>query len=109
MRKLDGQRLGLEEYIEDALKNLQRWEAERLQAVKTVLLQLHGTLSNIARALEAPIERSASHIAVYLPDSTRLGPFCAHLNDTEQGHSSHNHRYMKAWLMTNRTYCLASI
>jgi hypothetical protein len=83
VRKLDRQRLGLEEYIEDALKNLQRWEAERLQAVKTVLLQFHGTLSNLPRALEAPIERSASHIAAYLPDSDlsalieryRTGPF----------------------------------
>ena len=69
MRKLDRQRLGLEEHIEDALKNLQRWEADRLQSVKTVLLQLYGTLSNISRALEAPIKRSASHIAAYLPGS----------------------------------------
>ena len=67
VRKLDRQRLGLEERIEDVLKKLQRWEAERLQAVKTVLLQFHGTLSNLPRALEAPIERSASHIAAYLP------------------------------------------
>jgi len=101
VRKLDRQRLGLEEHIEDALKNLQRWEADRLQSVKTVLLQLYGTLSNISRALEAPIKRSASHIAAI---STRLRPFCADLNDTELGHSCHNHRYMKAWLMTNRTY-----
>jgi len=83
VRKLDRQRLGLEERIEDVLKKLQRWEAERLQAVKTVLLQFHGTLSNLPRALEAPIERSASHIAAYLPDSDlsalieryRTGPF----------------------------------
>lgn len=83
VRKLDRQRLGLEERIEDTLRVLQRWEAERLQAVKTVLLQFHGTLSNLPRALEAPLERSASHIAAYLPDSDlsalieryRTGPF----------------------------------
>jgi hypothetical protein len=83
VRKLDRQRLGLEERIEDALKVLQRWETERLHAVKTVLLQFHGTLSNLPRALEAPLERSASHIAAYLPDSDlsalieryRTGPF----------------------------------
>jgi hypothetical protein len=83
VRKLDRQRLGLEERIEDALKALQRWETERLHAVKTVLLQFHGTLSNLPRALEAPLERSASHIAAYLPDSDlsalieryRTGPF----------------------------------
>jgi hypothetical protein len=34
-RKLDRQRLGLEERIEETLKMLQRWEIERLRAVKT--------------------------------------------------------------------------
>jgi hypothetical protein len=83
VRRLDRQRLGLEERIEDVLKVLQRWETERLQAVKTVLLQFHGTLSNLPRSLEPPLERSASHIAAYLPDSDlsalieryRTGPF----------------------------------
>ena len=86
VRKLDRQRLGLEERIEDTLRLLQRWETERLRAVKTVLLQFHGTLSNLPRALEAPLERSASHIAAYLPDSDlsalieryRTGPFRPH-------------------------------
>ena len=35
VRKLDRQRLGLEDEIERTLKNLQRWEADRLRAVKT--------------------------------------------------------------------------
>lgn len=35
VRKLDRQRLGLEERIEDTLKNLQKWELDRLRAVKT--------------------------------------------------------------------------
>jgi len=35
VRKLDRQRLGLEERLEDTLKTLQRWEMERLSAVKT--------------------------------------------------------------------------
>jgi hypothetical protein len=34
-RRLDRQRLGLEERIEDMLKALQKWETERLRAVKT--------------------------------------------------------------------------
>ena len=83
VRKLDRQRLGLEERVEDTLKLLQRWEMERLYAVKAVLLQFHGTLANLPRGLEAPLERSASHIAAYLPDSDlsalieryRTGPF----------------------------------
>lgn len=35
IRKLDRQRLGLEERIEDMLKTLQKWELDRLRAVKT--------------------------------------------------------------------------
>lgn len=35
VRKLDRQRLGLEERIEETLKTLQKWEMERLAAVKT--------------------------------------------------------------------------
>ncbi len=35
IRKLDRQRLGLEERIEDTLKTLQKWELDRLRAVKT--------------------------------------------------------------------------
>lgn len=35
VRQLDRQRLGLEERIEDNLKTLQKWELDRLRAVKT--------------------------------------------------------------------------
>ena len=35
VRKLDRQRLGLEERIEETLKTLQKWELDRLRAVKT--------------------------------------------------------------------------
>lgn len=35
VRKLDRQRLGLEERIEDTLKTLQKWELDRLRAVKS--------------------------------------------------------------------------
>ncbi|KAJ7801733.1 hypothetical protein B0H13DRAFT_2259794 [Mycena leptocephala] len=82
-RKLDRQRLGLEERIEETLKMLQRWEIERLRAVKTVLLQYHGTVSNLPKSIEPSIERSGTLIAAYLPESDlnalieryRTGPF----------------------------------
>ena len=83
VRKLDRQRLALEERIEDALKTLQTWEAERLRAVKTVLLQFQGTLANLPRALEPALERSRARIAAFLPEADllalieryRTGPF----------------------------------
>jgi hypothetical protein len=101
IRKLDRQRLGLEERLEDTLKTLQRWEIERLRAVKTgpfiqfsirrtvpkvhsvVLLQYQGTLANLPKSLEPSIERSATLVAAYQPESDltalieryRTGPF----------------------------------
>ncbi|TFK32789.1 hypothetical protein BDQ12DRAFT_474872 [Crucibulum laeve] len=83
VRKLDRQRLGLEERIEETLKTLQRWEIERLRAVKTVLLQYQGTLANLPKSLEPSMERSSTVIAAYQPESDlialieryRTGPF----------------------------------
>ncbi|KAJ3551510.1 hypothetical protein NP233_g13067 [Leucocoprinus birnbaumii] len=83
VRKLDRQRLGLEEKIEETLKLLQRWESERLRAVKTVLLQFQGTLANLPKAVDPSIERQATLIAAYQPESDltalveryRTGPF----------------------------------
>ncbi|KAG1746630.1 uncharacterized protein EDB91DRAFT_1118048 [Suillus paluster] len=83
VRKLDRQRLGLEERIEETLKTLQRGEMERLRAVKTVLLQYQGTLATIPKAFEPSIERSATLVASYQPDADltalmeryRTGPF----------------------------------
>ncbi|KAF8845130.1 hypothetical protein BDN67DRAFT_962064 [Paxillus ammoniavirescens] len=83
VRKLDRQRLGLEERIDEVLKTLQRWEMERLAAVKTVLLQYQGTLANLPKAYEPTLERSATFVATYQPDSDltalmeryRTGPF----------------------------------
>ncbi|KAI6041923.1 hypothetical protein EDC04DRAFT_2665238 [Pisolithus marmoratus] len=83
VRKLDRQRLGLEERIEEVLKLLQRGEAERLRAVKTVLHQYQGTLANLPKAFEPTLERSATFITTYQPESDltalieryRTGPF----------------------------------
>ncbi|KAG5649730.1 hypothetical protein H0H81_002332 [Sphagnurus paluster] len=83
VRKLDRQRLGLEERLEEILKVLQRWETERLRAVKTVLLQYQGTLANLPKTLEPSIERQAVLVASYLPENDltalieryRTGPF----------------------------------
>lgn len=83
MRRLDRHRLHLEERVEETLKLLQRFEADRLRAVKTVLLQYQGTLANLPKSLEPSIETSATLISAYQPDSDlialieryRTGPF----------------------------------
>jgi len=83
IRRLDRQRLSVEERIEETLKALQKWESERLKAVKTVLLQYQGTLANIPTALKAIDDRSSTLVASYQPDNDlkalieryRTGPF----------------------------------
>lgn len=47
VRRLDRHRLGLEERIEETLKLLQRWESERLRAVKTGMSTFHDQIWNI--------------------------------------------------------------
>lgn len=83
IRKLDRQRLGLEERIEDILKKLQTWESDRLKAVKTALLQYQGTLGNLSTTFQPSLDRSSTLISAYLPESDlkalieryRTGPF----------------------------------
>ncbi|KIY65071.1 hypothetical protein CYLTODRAFT_379951 [Cylindrobasidium torrendii FP15055 ss-10] len=83
IRKLDRQRLSLEERLEETLKTLQRWELERLRAIKTVLLQYQGIIANLPKSLEPSTERSSTIISAYQPESDvialieryRTGPF----------------------------------
>ncbi|KAI0352312.1 hypothetical protein OH77DRAFT_1428605 [Trametes cingulata] len=83
VRKLDRQRLGLEERIEDALKTLQKWELDRLRAVKTVLTQYYNTLAKVSKSYAASNERVETLIASYQPEQDikvliercRTGPF----------------------------------
>ncbi|KAI0664187.1 hypothetical protein C8Q70DRAFT_1049696 [Cubamyces menziesii] len=83
VRKLDRQRLGLEERIEEALKTLQKWELDRLRAVKTVLTQYYNCLSKVSKAYSGNNERVETLIASYQPEQDikvliercRTGPF----------------------------------
>jgi hypothetical protein len=104
VRQLDRQRLALEDRIEESLKLLQRWELERLRAVKDgknvltsyevkkcssfrfhfpVLLKYHASLANLSSSIQPSIERASTLIASYQPDSDlnalieryRTGPF----------------------------------
>ncbi|KAH9851942.1 hypothetical protein C2E23DRAFT_214849 [Lenzites betulinus] len=83
VRKLDRQRLGLEERIEDTLKTLQKWELDRLRAVKTVLTQYYNTLAKVSKSATESSERVETLIASYQPEQDikvliercRTGPF----------------------------------
>ncbi|CAE6441078.1 unnamed protein product [Rhizoctonia solani] len=94
VRALDKQRLGLEEKVEEALKVLNRWEIERLRAVKTVLQQYQAALANLPTALSTSITRSKPLIDAFTPEAdatalierARTGPFrpTAHLFENRQ-------------------------
>ncbi|TCD61771.1 hypothetical protein EIP91_007949 [Steccherinum ochraceum] len=83
IRRLDRQRLGLEERIEDVLKTLQKWELDRLRAVKTVINQYHTCVEGYPKAIAPSFERSATLVASYQPEADlralieqyRTGPF----------------------------------
>jgi len=83
VRKLDRQRLGLEERVEETLKSLQKWELDRLRAVKTVLRQYQTAVAKLAKAYEPSLERSNVLIDSYTPEAdlkvfierNRVGPF----------------------------------
>lgn len=76
VRQLDRRRLGLEERIEETLKTLQKWEIDRLRAVKTVLQQYQSALGPAAA-------RSAELVGHFRPENdltalierARTGPF----------------------------------
>ncbi|KAF8311350.1 hypothetical protein DL93DRAFT_2149666 [Clavulina sp. PMI_390] len=83
VRKLDRQRLSLEDRIETALKQWHRWELDRLRAVKTVLLQYQGTISNFPKSIAASLENSSTLLTAFQPELDliiaieryRTGPF----------------------------------
>lgn len=83
VRQLDRRRLGLEERIEETLKTLQKWETDRLRAVKTVLQQYQSALAVLHPVLKDSIERSTELVGHFKPENdltalierSRTGPF----------------------------------
>nr|VWO94596.1 Ribonuclease 3 (EC (Ribonuclease III) (RNase III) [Ganoderma boninense] len=83
VRKLDRQRLGLEERMEETLKTLQKWELDRLRAVKTVLTQYHAAVVKLSGNYKASSETVETLVAAYQPEQDikvlieryRTGPF----------------------------------
>ncbi len=55
-RKLDDMRCDLEETILAHLKFLERCELDRLKAIKTVVLDFSGTISNVIPSLQATVD-----------------------------------------------------
>lgn len=56
VRKLDGLRCSLEEAIQDHLKFMERCELDRLKAVKSVILDFSGAVSNVIPSLQSTVD-----------------------------------------------------
>lgn len=57
VRKLDELRCELEEAIFDHLRFLERCELDRLKAIKTVILDFSGTISNVIPSMQATVDK----------------------------------------------------
>lgn len=57
VRKLDELRCELEEAIFDHLRFLERCELDRLKAIKTVILDFSGTISNVIPSLQSTVDK----------------------------------------------------
>jgi hypothetical protein len=57
VRKLDHLRCQLEEAIIEHLKYLERCELDRLKAIKTIILDFSGTISNVIPSLQSTVDK----------------------------------------------------
>ncbi|KAL7412368.1 hypothetical protein BDY24DRAFT_392691 [Mrakia frigida] len=69
VRKLDGTRTRMEEVIEEGLKTLQKWEGDRLRAVKTVLGEFQRITGESLVALKGVQDTSALLLDSFVPES----------------------------------------
>lgn len=83
VRKLDALRCNLEEAMVDHLKFMERCELDRLKAVKSVVLDFSGAISNVIPSLQSTVDKMMLFQETvqplgdlrYLLENYRTGPF----------------------------------
>jgi hypothetical protein len=83
VRKLDALRCNLEEAMVDHLKFMERCELDRLKAIKSVILDFSGALSNVLPSLQSTVDKMMLFQETvqpvgdlrYLLENYRTGPF----------------------------------
>lgn len=84
VRKLDLLRCQLEEAIIEHLRYLERCELDRLRAIKTIILDFSGTISNVIPSLQSTVDKMMLFQETvqpagdlrYLLENYRTGGFC---------------------------------
>lgn len=87
VRKLDTLRCNLEEAIVDHLKFMERCELDRLKAIKAVILDFSGAISNVIPSLQSTVDNMMLYQETvqpmgdlrYLLENYRTGAFVPHV------------------------------
>ncbi|KAH8804556.1 rho-GTPase-activating protein-like protein [Xylogone sp. PMI_703] len=82
VRKLDKMRCDLEEAIVEHLKYLERCELDRLKAVKTIILDFSGTISNVIPSMQSTVD----NMMLYQETVQPLGDLRYLLENYRTGH-----------------------
>lgn len=84
VRKLDGLRCTLEEAMIDHLKFMERCEVDRVKAIKSVILDFSGSISNVIPSLQSTVDNmmlfqetvQPTNDVRYLLENYRTGNYC---------------------------------
>ncbi|CAG8956433.1 hypothetical protein HYFRA_00003817 [Hymenoscyphus fraxineus] len=96
VRKLDLYRCQLEEAIVEHLKYLERCELDRLKAMKTIILDFSGTISNVIPSLQSTVDKMMLYQETvqplgdlrYLLENYRTGGFAPRVTVYENYYNS---------------------
>jgi hypothetical protein len=112
VKKLDSLRCNLEEAMIDHLKFMERCELDRLKAIKAVILDFSGAVSNVIPSLQSTVDKMMLFQETvqplgdlrYMLENYRTGPFVPRVTTYENYYNSvdgeipsHSH----AWRCTN--------
>jgi DNA repair ATPase RecN len=96
VKKLDSLRCNLEEAMVDHLKFMERCELDRLKAIKAVILDFSGAISNVIPSLQSTVDKMMLFQETiqplgdvrYLLENYRTGPFLPKVTTYENYYNS---------------------
>jgi hypothetical protein len=115
VKKLDSLRCNLEEAMIDHLKFMERCELDRLKAIKAVILDFSGAVSNVIPSLQSTVDKMMLFQETvqplgdlrYMLENYRTGPFVPRVTTYENYYNSVDGRlpylYMYVRLCANMT------
>jgi hypothetical protein len=96
VKKLDSLRCNLEEAMVDHLKFMERCELDRLKAIKAVILDFSGAVSNVIPSLQSTVDKMMLFQETvqplgdlrYMLENYRTGPFVPRVTTYENYYNS---------------------